>query len=99
MITLQQAAAWCGGRVLPEYEGVAFQGAENDSRQIRPGQLFVALRAARDGHDFIGKAMEAGAAAALGERQLPGVPMIVVPDSLTALQEIAAGWRATLTHT
>ncbi len=99
MITLQQAAAWCGGRVLPEYEGVAFQGAENDSRQLRPGQLFVALRAARDGHDFIGKAMEAGAAAALGERQLPGVPMIVVPDSLTALQEIAAGWRATLTHT
>ena len=99
MITLKQAAAWCGGAVLPEYENVAFSGAENDSRKILPGQLFVALKAARDGHDFIGKAMEAGAAAALGERQLPGVPMIVAPDSLTALQQIAAGWRSTLTGT
>lgn len=99
MITLKQAAAWCGGTVLPEYENVAFSGAENDSRKILPGQLFVALKAARDGHDFIGKAMEAGAAAALGERQLPGVPMIVAPDSLTALQQIAAGWRSTLTGT
>ncbi len=99
MITLKQAAQWCGGKVLPEYENVAFLGAENDSRSILPGQLFVALRAARDGHDFIGKAMEAGAAAALGERQLPGVPMIVVPDSLTGLQKIARGWRQTLGET
>ena len=99
MITLKTAAAWCGGTVLKEYENVAFEGAENDSRKILPGQLFVALRAARDGHDFIGKALEAGAAAALGERQLPGVPMIVVPDSLTGLQAIAAGWRETLTGT
>ena len=99
MLTLKQAAQWCGGTVLKEYENVAFQGAENDSRKIQAGQLFVALKAARDGHDFIGKAMEAGAAAALGERQLPGVPMLVVPDSLTALQEIAAGWRSTLTGT
>ena len=53
MITLKQAAAWCGGKVLPEYENVAFHGAENDSRKILPGQLFVALKAARDGHDFI----------------------------------------------
>ena len=60
MTTLKQAAQWCGGKVLPEYENVAFCGAENDSRSILPGQLFVALRAARDGHDFIGKAMQAG---------------------------------------
>ena len=99
MITLKQAAAWCKGSVLPEYENVSFEGAENDSRQIRRGQLFVALQAARDGHDFIGKAMEAGAAAALGQRQLPGVPMIVVPDSLTGLQQIAACWRNSLAST
>ena len=99
MITLKQAAAWCGGSVLPEYEMIAFSGAENDSRKVQPGQLFAALKAARDGHDFIGKAIEAGAAAALGERQLPGVPMIVVPDSLTGLQQIASGWRARLTNT
>ena len=96
MITLKQAAQWCGGSVLPEYESVSFFGAENDSRSICPGQLFVALRAARDGHDFIPKAMQAGAAAVLGERQLPDVPMIVVPDSLKGLQAIAGGWRQSL---
>ena len=99
MITLKQAAAWCGGSVLPEYENVSFSGASNDSRTIRPGQLFAALRAERDGHDFIPAAMAAGAAAVLGERQLPNVPMIVVPDSLDALAEIAAGWRSCLSQT
>ena len=90
MITLKQAAAWCQGSVLPEYEPVCFEGMETDSRLVQPGQLFTALRAARDGHDFIGKAMASGAAAALGERQLPGVPMLVVPDSRRGLQQIAA---------
>ena len=99
MITLKQAAAWSGGTVLPEYENVAFAGSQVDSRRLAPGELFVAIRAERDGHDFIPAALEKGAAAALGERQLPGVPMIVVPDSLRAWQQIAAGWRGTLTGT
>ncbi len=96
MITLKQAALWCGGRVLPEYEGVGFQGARADSRLVGPGQLFVALKGVRDGHDFIPGAMEKGAAAALGERQIPGVPMIVADDSLRALGDIARGYRQTL---
>ena len=66
MITLKDAARWCGGKVLPEYENVAFEGANNDSRRLTPGQLFVALRAERDGHDFIPAALEKGAAAVLG---------------------------------
>lgn len=99
MITLKQAALWCGGTVLPEFADVAFFGADNDSRTIEPDQLFVALRAERDGHDFIANARQAGAAAALGERQLPGVPMIVVPDSLQGFQAIARGWRQRLTET
>ena len=64
MIDLKTAAAWCGAQVLPEYEGVCFEGAQNDSREILPGQLFVALRGTRDGHEFIHDAMEQGAAAA-----------------------------------
>lgn len=99
MITLKDAARWCGGKVLPEYENVAFEGANNDSRRLTPGQLFVALRAERDGHDFIPAALEKGAAAVLGERQLPGVPMIVVPDSLRGLMDLAAGWRGCLEGT
>ena len=93
MIKLKWAAQWCGGTVLPEYEELCFTGSNFDSRALLPGELFVALRGARDGHDFIPAALEKGAAAVLGERQLPGVPMIVAPDSLRAYQQIAAGWR------
>ena len=65
-ITLRQAAEWCGGRIDQKYEDVTFLGANNDSRKIEKGQLFVALQGARDGHDFIPKALENGAAAARG---------------------------------
>lgn len=96
MITLKQAALWCGGTVWKEFEDVDFFGSHVDSRKIGPGELFVAISGENDGHDYIPAAMAAGAAAALGERQLPGVPMIVVPDSVKAWQQIAARWRESL---
>ena len=58
MISLRQAAAWCGGKVAPQYEDVTFFGASNDSRCVASGQLFIALEGVRDGHDFIPMAME-----------------------------------------
>ena len=39
MITLRQAADWCGGLIDPKYADVTFLGANNDSRIIEPGQL------------------------------------------------------------
>ena len=60
-ITLRQAAQWCGGRVEEKYADITFLGANNDSRKIQPGQLFLALQGERDGHDFIPMAMEKGA--------------------------------------
>ena len=69
-ITLKQAAAWCGGSVEPQYEDVEFLGANNDTRKIQPGQLFIVLQGARDGHDFIPMAMEKGAAAVLCSRKV-----------------------------
>ena len=57
-----QAARWCGGFVEEKYENVEFFGANNDTRIIKPGQLFIVLQGARDGHDFIPAAMEKGAA-------------------------------------
>ncbi len=97
MITLKQAALWCGGTVLPEYADVPFDGVQFDTRALVPGELFVALQGKRDGHDFIPVAMEKGAAGALGSRQLPGVPMVVAAEPLRALGAIAAGYRNTLT--
>ena len=88
-LTLKQAAAWCGGWVDPKYEDIEFFGANNDTRLIQPGQLFIVLQGARDGHDFIPNAMEKGAAAALCSRQVGDYPAIIVADPRTALGDIA----------
>ena len=88
-ITLAQAAAWCGGTIDPKYGDVAFLGANNDSRKIEPGQLFVALQGARDGHDFIPMALEKGAAAVLCTHCDGDYPAIVVEDTRIALGQIA----------
>ncbi len=64
-MTLEQAARWCGGTVAPPICPGQLFGARNDSRSLEPGQLFVALEGARDGHEFIPGALAAGAAAVL----------------------------------
>ena len=88
-ITLKQAAAWCGGQVDPKYEHVEFLGANNDTRKIEQGQLFVALQGVRDGHDFIPAALEKGAAAVLCTHCDGDYPAIVVEDTRIALGDIA----------
>ena len=92
-ITLQQAALWCGGSIDPKYKDVAFLGANNDTRKLEPGQLFVALQGVRDGHDFIPAALERGAAAVLCTHCDGDYPAIVVPDTRLALGDIARGRR------
>ncbi|MBE6921020.1 MAG: UDP-N-acetylmuramoyl-tripeptide--D-alanyl-D-alanine ligase [Ruminococcaceae bacterium] len=88
-ITLAQAARWCGGTIDPKYANRSFLGANNDSRKIEPGQLFVALQGARDGHDFIPMAIENGAAAVLCTHMDGDYPAIVVEDTRIALGQIA----------
>ena len=88
-ITLRQAAKWCGGTVEEKYADVEFTGANNDTRVLKPGQLFIVLQGARDGHDFIPAAMEKGAAAVLCSRKVGDYPAIYVEDPRTALGDIA----------
>ena len=88
-ITLGQAARWCGGLIDPKYADVAFLGANNDTRKIQEGQLFVALQGARDGHDYIPAAFERGAAATLCSRKVSDYPAIIVDDPRKALGDIA----------
>ena len=88
-ITLRQAAAWCGGTVEEKYADVEFFGANNDTRVLQPGQLFIVLQGARDGHDFIPAAMEKGAAAVLCSRKVGDYPAIYVDDPRIALGKIA----------
>ena len=93
VITLRQAAEWCGGLIDPKYADVAFLGANNDSRKIESGQLFIALQGERDGHDFIPAALEKGAAAVLCSRKVGDYPAIIVEDTRKALGDIARGER------
>ena len=88
-ITLRQAAAWCGGTVEEKYADVEFFGANNDTRILKPGQLFIVLQGARDGHDFIPAAMDKGAAAVLCSRKVGDYPAIYVDDPRKALGDIA----------
>ncbi|HLB26052.1 MAG TPA: UDP-N-acetylmuramoyl-tripeptide--D-alanyl-D-alanine ligase [Dehalococcoidia bacterium] len=78
--------------------GRSFSRAVIDSRRVERGDLFFALRGERrDGHDFIGEALERGAAGLVVERPLdaPGdVAVFQVSDALSALQRLAAFWRA-----
>jgi UDP-N-acetylmuramoyl-tripeptide--D-alanyl-D-alanine ligase len=63
---------------------------EVDSRLVQPGGLFVALPGERvDGHDHAAAAVAAGAVAAITARPVDGVPCLVVPDPLEALQALA----------
>ncbi len=70
-------------------------GAATDSREVRPGDLFVALPGARvDGHDFVSDAAARGAAAVLAQRDVTtALPVLRVDDSLAALQTLAAAER------
>ncbi len=62
-----------------------------DSRAVQPGDLFVAIRGyATDGHQYIGKALEQGAAAIVCEEATAGTPAVVVENARRALAEIAA---------
>ena len=95
-ITLGQAAQWCGGKIDPKYADITFLGANNDSRIIQPGQLFVALQGERDGHDFIPMALAKGAAAVLCTRCDGEYPAIVVDDTRIALGDLAREERKRL---
>ncbi|MBF0461331.1 MAG: UDP-N-acetylmuramoyl-tripeptide--D-alanyl-D-alanine ligase [Magnetococcales bacterium] len=78
-------------------EDVPLCGVSIDSRTIQPGALFAAVRGERfDGHDFIDKAVAAGCAAVLAERQpdpMPPVPVLIVADVLATLGTAAQRWR------
>jgi UDP-N-acetylmuramoyl-tripeptide--D-alanyl-D-alanine ligase len=90
----QLVASLSGARMT---HNAAFDGVSTDSRTLAPGQLFVALRGETfDGHDFLPRLAEKGAAAVIAE-QLPqgwSLPAIVVPNTLTALGQLGNFWRS-----
>ena len=93
--TAEEAASATGGRATADWHAT---GVSIDTRTLKPGDLFVALKASRDGHDFVAQALKKGAAAALVSRVPDGVadtaPLLIVEDVQTALEALGRAGRA-----
>ena len=89
--TSEEAAAASGGTALGTW---AINGVSIDTRSLQPGNLFVALKDVRDGHDFVAGAFAAGAEAALVSRDvLGGHPGLLVGDVLDGLEKLGLAAR------
>lgn len=74
---------------------IEVSGLALDSREVKEGFLFFAITGTQtDGHEYIAKAIEAGAVAIIAERELMtfGVPLIVVANSADTLGRVASIW-------
>ena len=93
--TSQDAKAATGGQTTQDWSA---NGVSIDTRTLRKGDLFVALKDIRDGHDFVAQALEKGAAAALVSHIPAGLPkdapLLIVPDVLQALEALGQAARA-----
>jgi UDP-N-acetylmuramoyl-tripeptide--D-alanyl-D-alanine ligase len=101
--TLQQIAEWTQARVLSQ-AATEFNEVGTDSRQDLTGKVFVALKGENfDAHEYLNQAVEKGAAALLVHQLKPEfenlknkVTILMVSDTLKALQDFASGYRNTL---
>ena len=96
MMTLDQAHAMLPDSQLVGDGATRVLRVHSDTRTLREGDLFVALKGEHfDGHDFMAQARASGAVAALAEHGLgAALPGLQVADTLVALQRLAAAWRA-----
>lgn len=99
VFTLDDLVSASGGRVISGAADPdrAFGGGAFDSRIVRPGEVFFALRDQRDGHAFVADALARGAAAAVVERPIDGLPdgslVVQVGSTAEALRALATRLR------
>lgn len=90
---------WTSAEIADVAEGVAHRdfavtGVTFDSREVGPGDLFIALKGeATDGHRFVGQAFERGANGALVSADVGG-PCVIVADTMRALNDLGRASRA-----
>ncbi len=93
--TSEEAQAATGGRLI-NAENWSVTGVSIDTRTCEPGDLFVALKDVRDGHDFLAQAFVSGATAALisDARKVEGLgAALAVPDVLEGLRKLGEAAR------
>lgn len=100
-LSLHRILSWVKVGVVHGDATVQVERVHTDTRTLKPGDLFVALRGERfDGGQFIAQAKDMGAVAVLcdatglANAQAAGLPALVVADTRLALGQLAAGWRA-----
>ena len=87
--TAANLAKATGGRASRAFQA---HGVSIDTRSLEPGDLFIALGGARDGHEFVAQAMASGAAGVLASRPVDA-PHVLVPDTFLALQALGIAAR------
>lgn len=93
--TAEEAARATGGKLI-NGDKWNVNGVSIDTRTLEPGDLFVALKDVRDGHDFLAQAYVSGAAAALisdADKAEGMGPALVVPDVLDGLRKLGEAAR------
>src|SRR5437867_74636 len=101
-LPLSEIARFAGGSISSGDEAVTIEKVATDSRTLKPGELYVALRGENfDGHNFVESAAQSGAAGAIVESNWNGkIPknfaLIRTSDTLQAYQELAANYRKSL---
>lgn len=101
--SLAEIAKMAGGlNDVRKFADVKVKGVSIDTRKMEAGNLFVPIKGARtDGHNFVAEVIEnRGASAALWQKDVPNppehLPVIIVEDTTTALQELARSYRNSL---
>ena len=92
--TSDEIAAATGGTASAAF---AADGVSIDSRSVEPGDLFVALEGARDGHEFIPGALASGAAGSLTSKPVEG-PHVTVENTFKALEKLGNIARVRAKH-
>ncbi|MDN7243379.1 UDP-N-acetylmuramoyl-tripeptide--D-alanyl-D-alanine ligase [Planococcus sp. N028] len=99
---IEQVAKWLD--IKTNLKGIELTGVSINTRTLQPGDLFVPFRGEKvNGHKYVRQAFEAGAAASLWQRDEPNppedLPLLIVEDCQTALQEMARAYRDELSTT
>ncbi|MEZ0479894.1 UDP-N-acetylmuramoyl-tripeptide--D-alanyl-D-alanine ligase [Planococcus sp. SSTMD024] len=100
--TIEQIAEWLD--IKTNLKGIEVTGVSINTRTLKPGDLFIPFRGeTANGHKYVRYAIEAGAAAALWQRDEPeppsDLPLLIVDDCEKALQEMARAYRNELKAT
>ena len=96
MMTVAQAAEWSGAQALRGDLSATISGVNIDSRNVKKGDLFIALPGERtDGHNHVDDAVQRGAAAVLVSRDISDTvaAALLVTDTTEALAKLAQAWR------